>query len=99
MHMDLAEPDAEVVDNPAASRFELTVDGRTALIAYQPMEGGRVFVHTEVPQALEGRGVGGRLVKGALEQMRARGLKVRPDCPFVRGWLDRHPGYEDLITG
>lgn len=92
----MSEP--EVIDNPAASRFELTVDGHTAEIVYAPMEGGRVFVHTEVPQALEGRGVGGRLVKGALDQMRARGLKVRPDCSFVRGWLDRHPGYEDVVV-
>jgi uncharacterized protein len=87
----------EVQDNPAARRFQLVEAGLTAFIAYEPTPGGLVFLHTEVPPALEGRGVGGRLVEGALKITRERGLKVRPDCSFVRGWLDRHRGYEDMV--
>lgn len=93
-----AAPDPGVRDNPAAQRFELEVDGHLAVIEYQPMPGGLVFVHTGVPEALGGRGVGGRLVKAALRQVRARGLKVRPDCPFVRAWLERHPDFADLVA-
>jgi len=93
--------DAEqaVHDNPVARRYELAVDGHVAFIAYREMPGGLVFVHTEVPQALGGRGVGGRLVNGALTDMRRRGLKVRPDCSFVAAYVERHPEFKDLIVG
>ena len=92
-------PEPEIRDNTAASRYELTVDGHVAFIAYEPMAGGRVFVHTEVPSALEGRGVGGRLVKGALLDMRSRGWKVQPDCTFVASYIERHPEFADLVAG
>lgn len=90
--------EADVRDNPAKSRYELEVDGHVAFIAYEPMEGGLVFVHTIVPNALEGRGIGGKLVKGALLDMRRRGLKVRPDCSFVGGYVSRHPEFSDVIV-
>ena len=92
-------PDTDVIDNPARHRFELTIEGHTAVIDYEPMEGGLVFAHTIVPPELEGRGVGGRLVKAALGVMRERGLKVRPDCPFVASYIGRHPEYADLVAG
>jgi len=88
-----------VRDNPSAHRYELTVDGHVAFIAYKPMPDGLVFVHTEVPEALGGRGVGGRLVSGALTDMRRRGLKVRPDCSFVAAYAERHPEFNDVIVG
>jgi predicted GNAT family acetyltransferase len=87
-----------VRDNPAAHRYELSVNGHVAFIAYKTMPGGLVFVHTEVPDALGGRGVGGRLVNGALTDMRRRGLKVRPDCPFVAGYVQRHPEFQDVVV-
>jgi predicted GNAT family acetyltransferase len=89
--------DADVHNNPTLSRYELEVDGHIAFIAYEPMPGGLVFAHTIVPDELEGRGVGGRLVKGALLDMRRRGLKVRPDCSFVAGYVARHPELSDVI--
>ena len=46
----------------------------------------------------EGHGVGSRLVQGALDDLRARGLAVVPLCPFVAGFIDRHPEYADLVT-
>lgn len=56
-----------------------------------------VLVHTEVDPAFEGRGIGGALARFALDDARAQGLLVRPECPFVRAWLAKHPGYEDLL--
>lgn len=96
MTEDAVEP---VRDNPSAHRYELTVDGHVAFIAYKDMPGGLIFVHTEVPEALGGRGVGGRLVNGALSDMRRRGLKVRADCSFVAAYVERHPEFKDIIVG
>jgi predicted GNAT family acetyltransferase len=54
-------------------------------------------VHTDVEPAYEGHGVGAELVKGALEDLRARGKKVRPFCPYVRAYIERHDEYRDLV--
>jgi uncharacterized protein len=87
----------QVRDNKAEQEFELMVGGGRAIAAYQ-REGDRiVFTHTEVPPALEGRGVGSRLVRGALDQVRDAGLKVVPQCSFVRAYIQRHPEYRDLL--
>ena len=86
----------DVIDNTAAQRFELHVDGGTAIAAYA-REGDRiVFTHTEVPQALEGQGVASRLIAGALAQVREAGLKVVPACAFVAAYPRRHPDAADL---
>jgi len=85
-------------NNTAESRFELDVDGHTALAFYRIESGVITFVHTEVPQALSGRGVGSRLVRGALEQARALGLKVVPKCPFVSAYMGKHPEFNDLLA-
>jgi hypothetical protein len=89
---------ADVTNNRGESRFELQVEGGTALAAYRLSEGRIVFTHTEVPEALEGQGIGSRLVKGALDQVRGEGLKVVPACAFVRGYIDRHAEYQDLLA-
>lgn len=86
-----------VSDNPAHHRFELTVDGHLAATYYELADGVITFVHTEVPPELGGQGVGSKLVKGALDQVRARGLKVVAQCPFVKAWIDKHPEYADLL--
>jgi predicted GNAT family acetyltransferase len=84
-------PDAEVTNNEAEHRFEITVDGHRAELTYR-LHGTRLMlVHTEVPHALEGRGIGGDLVRAAVEHAAARGLTLVPYCPFARGWLVRHP--------
>jgi uncharacterized protein len=85
-------------NNTAESRFELDVDGHTALAFYRIEPGVITFVHTEVPQALSGRGLGSRLVRGALEQARALGLKVVPKCPFVSAYMGKHPEFNDLLA-
>jgi len=87
----------DVRDNTAQQRFELDLDGgRIALANYRISGAAMAISHTEVPKELEGRGIGSRLVRGVLAQARARGLKVRPLCPFVRAYMDRHPEYADL---
>jgi predicted GNAT family acetyltransferase len=86
----------EVRDNPAQSRFELTVDGETAVLDYRLVDKVMTLTHTGVPRALEGRGIGSRLVKGALDAIRARDLKIVVLCWFVNGYIDRHPEYASL---
>lgn len=81
-----------VVDNRAASRFELPIDGQTAFVAYERTPGAIRLLHTEVPEAFRGRGFGQALVKGALEISRGEGLRVVAVCPFVRAYLRKHPG-------
>lgn len=91
-------PSDDVRDNPARHRFELEVDGHLAIAVYSLAPGVITFIHTEVPEALAGRGVGSRLAKGALAQVRARGLKVVPRCPFIRGYIEKHPEWQDLLA-
>ena len=87
-----------VVDNAAASRFELTVDGHTAYAAYQLVGSRIVFTHTETPPALRGRGVGSALGRGALDIARDRGAEVVPFCPFIASFIRAHPQYLDLVS-
>ncbi|MGB3445068.1 MAG: GNAT family N-acetyltransferase [Xanthobacteraceae bacterium] len=86
-----------VRNNTDENRYELSVDGHLAATYYRIADGVITFIHTEVPDALAGRGVGGKLVKGALDQVRAAGLKVVPQCPFVRAYIEKHPDYADLL--
>ena len=86
-----------VRNNVAAHRFELDADGHTAVAYYTMAPGVVTFTHTEVPQELSGRGIGSRLVQGALEQVRAQGLRVVPKCPFVSAYMGKHPEYNDLL--
>lgn len=83
-----------IVLNEAAHRFELTIDGHMAYEVFERFPGGIAYEHTIVPEALEGRGVGSRLVRHILDYAAANGLKVRPDCPFVKAYIDRHPEYQ-----
>jgi predicted GNAT family acetyltransferase len=83
--------------NADKKRFELQVGDTLAFVTYRDMPNGdRVFVHTEVPAALEGHGVGSRLVKAALDEAKAAGRHVVAQCPFVAGYIARHPEYESL---
>jgi predicted GNAT family acetyltransferase len=91
--------DPVVLDNPELTRYEARVDGETAgYILYRPRDGLLTMVHAEVDSKWEGRGVGSALARGALDDVRARGLKLRPLCPFVASYIERHPEYEDLVA-
>ena len=88
-----------VRDNPTELRYEL-LDGDTVigLIRYRLEPGAVALIHTEIEPAHEGHGLGSELVKGALDDLRGRGLRLVPICPYVRSWLERHPEYADLVT-
>src|SRR4051794_15845544 len=92
------EGDLDIVDNEAAHRYEAWLDDEQAgIIEYIPTDGSLVFDHTEVPEAFEGRGIGSRLAKAALDDVRARGLVVESQCPFVTAYVQRHPAYADVV--
>ena len=83
-----------IVLNEAPHRFEWTVDGHTAYEVFERFPGGIAYLHTIVPKELAGRGIGGTLVKHILDYAAAQGLRVRPDCPFVKAYIDKHPEYQ-----
>jgi len=87
----------EVTHDERRRRFELEEEGETGFLTYTLRDGTIVFTHTIVPPELEGRGVGSRIVKTGLDHARAEGLKVVPQCSFVRGYIERHPEYADLV--
>ncbi len=88
---------SDVTNNEARQRFEITADGHTGFLAYAIDGGNRINLkHTEVPRELEGRGLGGKLAKAALDHARAAGLRVAVGCPFVQSYVQRHPEYADL---
>jgi hypothetical protein len=86
-----------VQNNPARKCYELAVEGHIAATYYEIADGVITFIHTEVPKELEGKGIGSRLVKGALDQVRAAGLKVVAQCPFVKAYIGKHTEYADLL--
>lgn len=88
-----------IADEPGRQRYEARVgDDVVGFIEYRAVSGRRILLHTEVDPSVEGRGVGSRLVSGALDDIRARGLLVTVKCPFVAAFLERHPGYRDLLA-
>ena len=88
----------EVKDVPENRRYVITSDGEEAGVAeYIPTDTMITFTHTEVAPAFEGKGIGGTLVREALDDVRTRGLSVLPMCPFVKVWIERHPEYADLV--
>ena len=87
----------EVTHNPEEHRFELTVDGRLSRLDYMLTGNIIIFLHTEVPPAIGGRGLGVNLVEAGLAYAREHGLKVRSMCWFVSKYLRRHPEYKDLL--
>jgi predicted GNAT family acetyltransferase len=88
----------EITNNEAARRFETTIDGHLAELTYRRHDDRLVLVHTEVPDELEGQGVGGALVTAAVDFAEEQGLTLVPLCPFARGWLERHPDVAKRVT-
>jgi predicted GNAT family acetyltransferase len=88
----------QVTDNQAASRFELWVNGSLAELPYRRVGNRLVLIHTEVPEELEGRGLGGALVAAAVDRAVREGLTLVPLCPFARVWLERHPEVAKTAT-
>lgn len=91
--------DVTISDNPDERRYEAVVDGVVAGYADYEVRGDVVdFTHTIVEDAFEGRGIGGRLAAGALDDVRASGRQVVATCTFVKGYIERHEAYQDLLA-
>ena len=88
----------EVRDDPQRFRYEILVDGEVVGFVQYNMRGGRlILVHTEVDEARQVKGFATALVRGALDDIRRRGLQIVPVCPFVERFVERHPEYDDLV--
>jgi predicted GNAT family acetyltransferase len=88
----------DVSQNTEDNRFELDINGAVAAAYYKLAPGVITFTHTEVPAELNGRGIGSKLIKGALDAVRAQGLKVVAECPFVRAYIEKHAEYAGLLA-
>jgi uncharacterized protein len=87
-----------IADVPERERYEIYVDGELAgFTEYKTRPGIIAFIHTEVGEGFQGRGLGDRLIAYALDDARKRGLAVLPFCPFVRSFIQSHPRYVDLV--
>jgi predicted GNAT family acetyltransferase len=86
-----------VEHHPERSRFEARIEGKIAYLEYVRIGSSLILSHTEVPQELEGRGIGSALVKEGLEYVRSNDLTAAPICPFVRAYIRRHPEYKELV--
>ena len=87
----------EVRNNAGAGRFEVEVEGETAFTEYRIEGPDIIFPHTVTPAALEGRGIGGALVRAGLAFAETKGLRVIPRCPFFAGYIKRHPEHLRLV--
>lgn len=87
-----------VIHNAAAGQFEARTEHGLALLKYVPRGDALDLVHTEVPPAAVGQGIGGALARAALEHARSSGVKVIPSCPFVLGYLKKHKEFANLVT-
>jgi len=92
-----ADRDIDVRNNIGENRFETEIEGHTAFAEYKRRGDTIWFTHTEVPHALEGRGVGSALAKYVLDYAAANSLKVVPSCPFIAQYIETHPEYAPLL--
>lgn len=90
----------EVVDNSDEQRYDLMVDGELSgsIVYRDPRHGVRQLVHTEVRPELSGQGLASVLARAALDDIRTKGAKVVPTCPYVASYVKKHPEYEDLVV-
>jgi hypothetical protein len=87
----------DATDNSKLHRYEMVVDGWTAYVTYDLTDERIVLLHTLVPSALAGKGVGTALATAVLDDIRRRKLRVVPECPFIANFIARHPGFADLV--
>ena len=87
----------DITNNTEKRQFETIVEGKMGIIGYSLFPGGIIFDHTEVDEALEGRGIASALAKYALEYAKEQHLQVVPLCPYVNAYIRRHPEYEPLV--
>jgi hypothetical protein len=86
-------------DGPTGGRYVTVVDGHEAEMTFSTAGTGRLIIdHTGVPKDLAGRGVGVALVKRAVEDARAAGVKIIPLCPFAKAQIEKHPEWQDVLA-
>lgn len=88
-----------LIDNEDDNRFEVSIDGAIAFINYLKRDNVYYLIHTQVPHALEGRGIAGALVEKTFKKLEAGGFKIMPYCPYVQSYLKRHPEWNRLVAG
>ncbi len=94
----MSEP--QIADHPAQHRYELSVDGRLAARAEYRLEAGVIsLIHTEVDPAYEGQGLASKLAAFVMQDIARRGLKAKLVCPFMAGYVKKHPEYEAIVAG
>lgn len=86
-----------VIDDHDESRFKIVIDGAVAELTYRRRADRLVLIHTEVPDKLGGRGLGGQLVQAAVDRAAKERLTLVPVCPFARDWLKRRPEIADIV--
>ncbi|MDQ4074649.1 MAG: N-acetyltransferase [Chloroflexota bacterium] len=94
----MGQDQIDVAHNEAAGRFEAEVGGHLAVVEYKRAGNLIIFMHTEVPEELEGQGIASQLARTALEYAKAQQLDVLPLCAFVASYVRRHPEYEPLVS-
>ena len=93
----MGDPAPEVRDNAAAHRLEVEIDGKLAIVDYNLISGGIVVAHTEVPPALEGRGIASAMYRALIARAREEGRRVIPVCPVFALYLKRHAEAQDVL--
>ena len=89
----------QVLVNSEKSRFELDVNGTLAVIEFEKIEPNILdLIHTLVPEELGGKGVGSKLVSGALQYCKDNNLLIIPSCSFVKSYIDKHPEWKELVA-
>jgi predicted GNAT family acetyltransferase len=90
----------EISNQTGRHRYELAVDGKMAAHIDYELKGDGVvdLFHTEVDPAFEGQGLGSKIARFALDDARSHGRKVIPSCPYIAGYVGKHPEYADLIS-
>ena len=96
---DSNDPKVRIVDNPGDARYEIYCDDqRAGFVTYRRDADTITFLHTEIDDKFEGHGLGSRLAEGVLEEARAQNRRVVADCPFIRGYIEKHPEWADLTV-
>jgi uncharacterized protein len=91
----------EVLFNASAEQYEIRVgDEMAGFTVAKSTDDPNVilFPHTEINETFEGQGLASKLVQGAFDDIRERGLRIKPTCPYILGWLPKHPEYQDLVV-
>lgn len=89
----------EVKNNPERHRFEIVLDDKVAMVGYRMAGNTIVFTHTEVPPEFEGMGIGSKLARHVLDYAKTQGYRVHAQCPFISGYISRHPEYQSITNG